>query len=249
MDRRQTLEFEYPIDSLTPDFLGRSAVEGKVITFWFRSLLTILFGVVALVASPSPSRAAGDDSDDGPIKERLAWLESLGESGNQPIAGELPRLLFYLAVDDESLVDKAETAFKTYGVLAPKDPSLEIYRAAIRALKARAEFWPIKRLRLATEAIDDIDAAAVSHPDCFEAQFLRAAILHDLPLVLGRRRESLRLIDKILPEIFLQGDRYPPSVLWLWSDFLIDAGVGSKAQKEALKTFRAANRAKIINKR
>ncbi len=112
---------------------------------------------------------------------------------------ERARNLYYKAVNDEESLDAAVELFEEIG---EKNKELEglakVYVGSLTAMKARHTFWPQKKMDLAYQGIDIMDAGIEQDSENIEALFIQGTTLYFLPFFFEKRQEAEAKLIKII---------------------------------------------------
>ncbi len=98
---------------------------------------------------------------------------------------------FYLAVEDESELEKLEKyIIKKYSDDASTYPPVILaYKGGIEALKAKHVFSPFSKFSHLMDALEMLDLAVGLEPSDWEVRFIRFSVLDNIPSVFGYNKE------------------------------------------------------------
>ncbi|RMF49125.1 MAG: hypothetical protein D6750_06565 [Bacteroidetes bacterium] len=148
---------------------------------------------------------------------------------------------YFLAVQEESYLPRAEAAFhaliRRYG---PQSP-LQMYLYGLLALKARYAWNPLKKGEYFRQAVASMDALVARSPDDPEVRFLRGTFYYYLPAFLGKReaaRQDLAAVANLLQaQPHLYRTRYSAEVLRAILGFLRQSGWIPPDQLQTLESL------------
>lgn len=101
------------------------------------------------------------------------------------------RVNFYEAIDDKKLtyelISFIEQEFKSD--VEKYVPIILAYRGALEALQAKHTYNPFSKVSYLVSSLNKIEQAVNNQPESLEIRFIRFSILHNLPGILGYRKE------------------------------------------------------------
>lgn len=110
------------------------------------------------------------------------------------------RELYYESVEDE---DKIDPSIEKFEKLIKEKPKLEglslTYIGSLTMLKAKHEFWPLKKLEYVEEGIIIMDKGIKKDPDNIESLFIYGSTCWYLPKLLGKRDLAIEKLNAIIP--------------------------------------------------
>ncbi|HOI30305.1 MAG TPA: hypothetical protein PLZ15_11175 [Melioribacteraceae bacterium] len=117
------------------------------------------------------------------------------KSGNHEIDLEILEYIrtnYYASVENEDLVEVIEKYIeKNFSADKGKYPNLILaYVAALQSVKSKHAFWPLTKLEYFNESMDLFSRVVSREPNSLEIRFLRFAILHHVPGILGHSAEK-----------------------------------------------------------
>lgn len=132
------------------------------------------------------------------------------------------RVLYFLAIEDETWLRAAESAARAFGERAEAGAAeagaavavtAEAYLGALETLRAKHAFWPLRKLRHLDDGLATLAAAIARDPQHVEARYLRLMSCYWLPGFLGRSglvREDFAALAPLLAA----GPGHLPVDLW-----------------------------------
>lgn len=117
------------------------------------------------------------------------------KSGNHEIdldVLEFIRTNYYASVENEELVEVIEKYIeRNFSADKEKYPNLILaYIAALQSVKSKHAFWPLTKLEYFNESMELFSRVVSREPNSLEIRFLRFAILHHVPGILGHSAEK-----------------------------------------------------------
>ena len=182
--------------------------------------------ISALLAAVSILLASNISLAEDPLLVKAHELEkSLSQAPSPSAQLNLARAYFYLAVDNPEYLDKAESEFKKAETSSGTSPTTRMYLATILALRADDEFWPLRAMKKADEALSLIDQTLKESPDDYELRFLRASTWQGLPSVFNKKSEARTELQKLAAGFEKESSSYPDFIRGCWADYLVDEGI------------------------
>jgi hypothetical protein len=116
---------------------------------------------------------------------------------------EFIRTNYYASVEDEDRVEEIEKFIvKNFSTDKEKYPNLILaYIAALQSVKSKHAFWPFSKLEYFNQSMELFKKVISKEPNSLEIRFLRFAILHHVPGILGHaseRQEDANVIVRLL---------------------------------------------------
>lgn len=116
---------------------------------------------------------------------------------------EFIRTNYYSSVENEDLVEEIEKYIvKNFSSNQEQYPNLILaYMAALQSVKSKHAFWPLTKLEYFNKSMELFTTVVGKEPNSLEIRFLRFAILHHVPGILGHsseRQEDANTIVRLL---------------------------------------------------
>ncbi len=129
------------------------------------------------------------------------------KSGNHEIELEVLEYIrtnYYASVENEDLVEVIEKYIeKKFSSDKEKYPNLILaYIAALQSVKSKHAFWPLTKLEYFNESMELFSRVVSREPNSLEIRFLRFAILHHVPGILGHSAERQDDANEIFKLLF-----------------------------------------------
>jgi hypothetical protein len=114
---------------------------------------------------------------------------------------EIMRTYFSLASDSEKKFNEGLSFLQTQLKNNPQNIIWQTYQAAFKTIEAKHTYFPLDKLRKATEGINQLDRLVTQNPTNIEVRFIRMAVLHRLPSLFGKKSEAVSEAQRISQEL------------------------------------------------
>lgn len=138
---------------------------------------------------------------------------------------------FYQTLGDETYLDQLDKAVSDLPSAVLQKGNLPIYLAASKLVHAQNTLWPIRKVNLVHEALDEMDALLKAAPNDFEVRMVHAASFHDVPEVFGRKEKAREELTGLFKNFEEDSRPYPNFLRVEWLGYFIENGLASDASK------------------
>lgn len=114
---------------------------------------------------------------------------------------EVMRTYFATASESEKQFKEGYAFLQSLLKSQPENIVWQAYQAAFKTIEAQYTYFPLDKLRKATEGLNQMDRLVLQNPSELEVRFIRMAVLYRLPSFLGRNAEAMSEARKIYQEI------------------------------------------------
>lgn len=114
---------------------------------------------------------------------------------------EVMRNYFSVASESEKKFKEGLAFLQTQLKNNPQNIIWQTYQAAFKTIEAQYTYFPLDKLRKATEGLNLLDRLVSQNPANIEARFIRMAVLHRLPSLFGKKSEAISEARRISQEI------------------------------------------------
>jgi len=148
----------------------------------------------------------------------------------------LRNLLFYSTMR-ESALDSLDTYISKIEIenVKSENPLLLAYKGAANSIRAKYNFWPWNKLQNVNSGLDMLNRAVKKDKENLEIRFLRFAVLHNLPSILGYSDEADSEAATIYQMLYNNNFNYDPKLLNNVVEFLIRSERLNATQLKMLK--------------
>ncbi len=152
------------------------------------------------------------------------------------------RELFYSAVDDGKVVDKAVLAFTSLEDDSNSTGLALTYLGALEALKGKHSFWPHNKLKHVKKGLRMMDEGIKADPTDLESHFVRGSTCHFLPGFFNRqdtaKADFLKIIELLPEEKHKYGkDMINGMIDFIWKNFEMTDAQKAKLQAVKMETI------------
>jgi len=173
----------------------------------------------------------------------FVWMTAQAQSFYTDSLYRQAQRWYFLAVQQEAYLPRAEAAFQALIRKYGPQPPLQMYLYGLTALKARYARNPFDKGRYFRQAVAQMDAQVARTPNEVEVRFLRGSFYYYLPAFLGKReaaRQDLATVAALLQaHPHLYRTRYSSEVLRAIVGFLRQTGWIPADQLQALESLYA----------
>lgn len=114
---------------------------------------------------------------------------------------ETMRNYFSVASESEKKFKEGLLFLQTQLKNNPQNIIWQTYHAAFKTIEAQYTYFPLDKLRKATEGLNTLDRLVTQNPANIEVRFIRMAVLHRLPSLFGKKTEAINEAQRISQEM------------------------------------------------
>lgn len=146
------------------------------------------------------------------------------------LAGDIPKVtvdklrsLLYASTNRESALDSLDNYLSKLMVSVDDSPLILAYKGAAESIRAKYNFWLWDKLSDVNKGLESLNKSVEIDKDNLEIRFLRFAVLHNLPSMLGYSDEADQEANSIFSMLTKAKYSYDQYLIKNVSEFLINS--------------------------